>query len=265
MKCGFIGLGSQGAPMAQAMIDGGYDVMLWARRAESLQPFVSTSATVAGSVRELGEQVQFCGICVVDDAGVCDVCDELIPAMAPGGCIAIHATVHPQLCRDLAAAATARGLYLVDAPVSGGGSAASDKTLTVMVGGSDEALKIMRPVFETFSGLLIHLGDVGAGQMAKLVNNSMMAANLAIAHNSLAAASALGVNREAFVELVKVSSGRSFAFEVGSRIQNASDFAHGARMLNKDVGLLGEALGDDASYPLIRDTAQAFLQAALKV
>ncbi|MYM61885.1 NAD(P)-dependent oxidoreductase [Pseudomaricurvus sp. HS19] len=264
MKCGFIGLGSQGAPMAQAIIDAGYETVLWARRPESLEPYADSGASFAGSVRELGEQVQFCGICVVDDNGVRQVCDELIPAMATGGCIAIHSTVHPQLCRELAAAAGERGIYLIDAPVSGGGSAAADKTLTVMVGGSDEALEKMRPVLETFSGLLIHLGDVGAGQMAKLVNNSMMAANLAIAHQSLAAAAALGVDRDAFIQLVKVSSGRSFAFDVGSRIGKPSDFAHGARMLNKDVGLLGEALGDDPSYPLIHDTAQAFLKAALE-
>ena len=264
MKCGFIGLGSQGAPMAQRIIDAGYEVVLWARRAESLQPFADTSASAAGSIRELGEQVQFCGICVVDDAGVRQVCDQLIPAMAPGGCIAIHSTVHPQLCRELAEAAQARGLFLVDAPVSGGGPAAADGNLTVMVGGSDEALAKMRPVFETFSGLLIHLGDTGAGQMAKLVNNSMMAANLAIADQSLAAAQALGVDRSAFAELVKVSSGRSFAFDVRARMSSPTDFSHGARMLDKDVRLLGEALQDDPSYELIRDTAQQFLKQALK-
>ncbi|MDB5968667.1 MAG: NAD-binding of NADP-dependent 3-hydroxyisobutyrate dehydrogenase family protein [Hydrocarboniphaga sp.] len=264
MKCGFIGLGSQGGSMARRMIDAGYPVTLWARRPESLQPYADTSAKTAASIAELGAQAEHVGICVVDDAGVQQVCDELIPAMQPGGCIVIHSTVHPQRCIKLAEQAAARGLALIDAPVSGGGGGAAAGTLTVMVGGDKAAVEAARPVFETFAGLIVHLGGVGAGQIAKLVNNAMMAANLAVAHFGLAAGTTLGVDRKELAELIKVSSGRSYGFEVYARLPTPSAFAHGAKLLAKDLRLLGETMGDDPSFKAFRDLTMPVLELALK-
>lgn len=263
MKYGFIGLGSQGAPMAQRMIESGLDVVLWARRPETLVPYAGASVSFAHSVADLGSRVQHCGICVVDDEGVREICDDLFPSMAPGGSVAIHSTVHPKLCEALAKEAAEYQLALVDAPVSGGASAAAAGKLTVMVGGTEEAFLRMRPVFETFSGLLIHLGAIGSGQMAKLVNNSMMAAKLAIAHESFEAAKSLGLELSAFSQLIKASSGHSFAFDVRARMNEPSEFNHGAKMLKKDLRLLGETLGDHPSYRLIRDAAQSFIDEAL--
>ncbi len=262
-KKGFIGLGSQGGPMARRMIDAGYDVVLWARRAATLEPFADTPATIADSVQALGRQVDYCAVCVVDDAGVRQVCDELISAMPSGGVIAIHSTIHPALCQALAAQARARGLSLIDAPVSGGGGAAAERALTVMAGGDDAAMAMARPIFDTFAGLIVHLGDVGAGQTAKLINNNLMAANLALAHHAFALAQSLGLDREAFRQLVGVSSGRSFSFDVRARMSEPQSFRHGAQLLAKDVRLLGEASGDDADYLPIRDVALSFLNLAL--
>jgi 3-hydroxyisobutyrate dehydrogenase-like beta-hydroxyacid dehydrogenase len=262
IKCGFIGLGSQGAPMAQRMIDAGYPVTLWARRPETLEPYRGTSATFAADVAELGAQVQHVGVCVVDDAGVRQVCDQLIPAMAPGGVIAIHSTILPDTCRALARQAAERGLALVDAPVSGGEPAAKAGTLTVMVGGAADAVAKAKPVFETFGQLIVHLGDVGAGQNAKLVNNSLMAANMGVAQHAVSAGEALGVDRAALVELIKASSGRSFGFEVFARLPTPAAFKHGAALLAKDVRLLGETLGPEhPAFAAIRDAAKPFLDA----
>jgi 3-hydroxyisobutyrate dehydrogenase-like beta-hydroxyacid dehydrogenase len=263
-KIGFIGLGSQGAPMARRIVDAGYPLVLWARRPESLEAFADTPAQIAATIAELGAQVEHVGICVVDDAGVQQVCDELIPAMRAGGRIAIHSTVHPDLCKSIAQKASLRGISLIDAPVSGGGGGAAAGTLTVMVGGDTEVVATCRPILETFAGLIVHLGDIGAGQMAKLVNNSLMAAHVAIAHHGLEAAAALGIDRAAFIELVKVSSGRSFGFEVRARMPSPAAFKHGAALLAKDVRLLGEALGDDAAFPPFRDLATPFFDLALQ-
>ena len=262
-KLGFIGLGNQGAPMARRMIDAGHDVVLWARRAETLQPFAETTATFADSIETLGGQVAYCAVCVVDDAGVQQVCDSLIPAMAPGGIIVVHSTIHPDLCKALAARARLGGLALVDAPVSGGGSGAANRTLTVMVGGEEKAVAAVRPVFESFAATIVHLGAVGAGQTAKLVNNNLMAANLALAHHALTVADALGIDAGAFAELVGVSSGRSFGFDVRARMARPTDFKHGARLLAKDVRLLGETAGDTSAYLALRDAASPFLELAL--
>jgi 3-hydroxyisobutyrate dehydrogenase-like beta-hydroxyacid dehydrogenase len=262
MQCGFIGLGSQGGPMARRMIEAGYPLTLWARRAESLQPYAGTGARSAASIAELGAACEQVAICVVDDVGVQQVCDELIPAMRAGGRIVIHSTVHPQLCEKLAEQAATRGLALLDAPVSGGGGAAAAGTLTVMVGGDAAAVAAAKPVFETFAGLIVHLGGVGAGQTAKLVNNTLMAAHFAIAHHALSASEQLGIDRKALAQLVAVSSGRSFGFDVYARQASIAAFAHGAKLLEKDVRLLGEALGDSASYAALRDVATPVLALA---
>jgi 3-hydroxyisobutyrate dehydrogenase-like beta-hydroxyacid dehydrogenase len=191
-KCGFIGLGSQGAPMAHRMIQAGLPVVLWARRPETLDPYRNTSAEFAPTVAELGGQVDHVGICVVTDSDVEQVCAQLFPSMRPGSRIAIHSTIHPDTCKRMARDAEARGLVLIDAPVSGGAPGAEAGTMTVMVGGDPEAAKAAEPIFRTFGRLIVHLGDVGAGQECKLINNTLMAANLGLAHNALAAGEALG-------------------------------------------------------------------------
>jgi 3-hydroxyisobutyrate dehydrogenase len=257
---GFIGLGSQGGPMARRIVESGYPLLLWARRAQTLIPFEDTAARSVASIAELGAGAEHVGVCVLDDAGTRQVCDKLIPAMRPGSRIAIHSTVHPDTVIELAAQAAARKISLLDAPVSGGGPAAASRTLTVMVGGAEDVVAAARPIFETFGALIVRVGEVGAGQMAKLVNNAMMAAHVAMAHYGLAAAAALGLDRAALSEIVKASSGRSYGFEVYSRLPAPSAFDHGARLLAKDIRLLGEVLGADPAYAPFRDVVAPFLQ-----
>ena len=259
---GFIGLGSQGGPMARRVVEGGFPLKLWARRTEALESFADTAAQSASSIAALGAACGHVGICVVDDSGVVEVCNDLIPAMKPGSCIAIHSTIHPETCRALAGKATARGIALLDAPVSGGGPAATAGTLTVMVGGDPAALQAARPVLETFSGLIVHLGDVGAGQTAKLVNNTLMAANMALAHHALASGEALGIDRVALADLIKASSGRSFGFEILARLPSPQAFNHGGKLLAKDVGLLATLIGADPAFVALQGVARPFLDLA---
>lgn len=143
-------------------------------------------------------------------------------------------------------------MELLDAPVSGGGTGAAQGTLTVMVGGSDSALSLVRPILESYAGLIVHLGEVGCGQNAKLVNNTLMAAHVALAHYSLQVADCLGVDRTALADLVRVSSGRSFGFDVYARQPNPAAFQHGAKLLLKDVLLLDDALDEKSSFMPIR-------------
>ncbi|MFT3928804.1 MAG: NAD(P)-dependent oxidoreductase [Spongiibacteraceae bacterium] len=260
MKHGFIGLGDQGAPIARRMIDAGLSTVLWARRPESLESFKNTQAGIATSISCLARHVDYVGICVVDDAGVQQVCDQIIPHMRPGGLIVVHSTVNPELCRTFAAKAAEKSLTLIDAPVSGGGAGAEAGTLTVMVGGDISAFNAALPVFKTFGKLIVHLGDVGAGQHAKLINNSMLAANIAIAHYGNEAANLFGLNRDAFIQLIKASSGHSFGFDVSARMSSPAAFSHGASLLKKDVRLLCDALGNVPSVNVIRETAASFLK-----
>jgi 3-hydroxyisobutyrate dehydrogenase len=122
-RVGFIGLGSQGGPMARCIVEGGYPLTLWARRPESVEPFGDAAATVVGTPAEVGAASDVVGICVVADADVEDVAlrpDGVLAGMAPGGVVAVHSTIHPDTCRRLAEQAAGRGVAVVDAPVSGG-------------------------------------------------------------------------------------------------------------------------------------------------
>jgi 3-hydroxyisobutyrate dehydrogenase-like beta-hydroxyacid dehydrogenase len=176
----------------------------------------------------------------------------------------IHSTVDPRLCVSLARQAEAHGVALLDAPVSGGGPAAVAGKLTVMAGGEKAAVDAAMPIFQTFASQIVHLGGVGSGQLAKLINNAMMAAHVAIADHALTAAAQLGVDRSAFIDLVKTSSGRSFGFEVYSRQPLPEAFVHGAKLLAKDVRLLGENLAHPA-FEAFGALAMPFLNRAISV
>lgn len=261
-RIGFIGLGSQGGPMAMRIVHAGMPLTVWARRPEALEPYQEQGALGAPDIEALGAQCEHVSICVVDDGGVRAICDELIPAMKAGSRIAIHSTVLPETCDTIAAQASARGIAVLDAPVSGGGGAAAAGTLTVMCGGDAATFAACRPIFETFAGTLVHLGPLGSGQRAKIVNNALMAANMGLAHAAMAVGAELGIDRAALTELIKASSGRSFGFEVYARLPTPTAFAHGASLLVKDVGFLNAILPENASTSALHRAADPFLFAA---
>ena len=258
ISTGFIGIGSQGGPMAQRMLLR-FPLTVWARRPEATAEFVEKGAAVAASVEELGAACDHVGLCVVNDADVLDICDRLVPAMKPGSLLALHSTILPETAAEVEALCARHGVAMVDAPVSGGAPGAQAGTMTVMCGGSQAAFDQARPVFESFATLIVLLGGAGAGQKAKIVNNSLMAANMGLAQAALQAGEALGVDRKALAELVNASSGRSFGFEVYARIPEPRMFEHGARMLLKDTNLLATILPGSLDTAMLENAAKSFL------
>ena len=181
IRVGFIGLGSQGGPMARRIIDAGLPVALWARRPSTLSPYADTQAKTAGSPAELAAVSDLVCVCVVADADVEEVvagAGGILDGIAAGGVIAVHSTVHPDTCRRLADLAAARGVRLVDAPVSGGGPAAAAGRLLVMAGGDAATVEFCRPVFAAYGEPVAHLGPFGSGQVTKLLNNVLFTAHL---------------------------------------------------------------------------------------
>ncbi len=259
---GFIGVGSQGGPMAHRIVDAGMHLVVWARRPEALEAYTAKGATATASVAELGAQCDHVGICVVNDADVLQICDQLIPAMRPGSRIAIHSTILPQTCAALERQCDEHGLMLVDAPVSGGSPAAEAGTLTVMCGARQAAFDAALPVFRTFGKLIVLLGEAGAGQRAKIVNNALFSANMGLAHAACSAGEAMGIERAALAELIRESSGRSFGFDVYARLPSPAAFSVGAPLLVKDVKLLKAVLPDEPGAEALRAAAEPFLTAA---
>jgi 3-hydroxyisobutyrate dehydrogenase len=213
-KVGFIGLGSQGGPMARRIVESGFPLTVWARRPESLEPYADTAASVASTPAEVGAASEVVGICVVADADVEDVLlgpDGVLAGMPAGGVVAIHSTIHPDTCARVAAQAAGRGIGVVDAPVSGGGGAAAQRKLLVMVGGEDDHVERCRPVFDAFADPVVYLGPLGTGQMAKLVNNLVFTALVTVGLETFAFADELGMDRSALAQVLASGSGGSRA------------------------------------------------------
>jgi 3-hydroxyisobutyrate dehydrogenase len=243
MRVGFIGLGSQGGPMARRIVDEGYPTTLWARRRESLDSFAGSGADVAASPAELAAVSDLICICVVDDAGVEEVMDAepgVLSGVRPGSLIAVHSTVHPDTCHRLAGRAATRGVALVDAPVSGGGQAAAERRLLVMVGGGREEYERALPVFSTFGSPVLHLGPLGSGQTAKALNNLLFTAHLGLATKLFDLARGLDFDQAALAEALIAGSARSYGFELIARMDfGPAPLADSAgALLRKDVGIV---------------------------
>jgi len=260
-RVGFVGLGSQGGPMARRVVDGGYETTLWARRPESLEPFADTSAKVAATPRELGAASDVLCICVVDDAGVDEVLrgpDGALAAMADGSVVVVHSTVHPATCVRLQS--DFPQLHVIDAPVSGGGHKAAANELLVMVGGPVDVVERCRPIFETFGDPVLHVGPVGAGQEVKLLNNMVFTAQLGLAAELFELAEKRGLDQAAVSSILASGSGRSYAAEVvaGGGFDLDGLAAVAGALLAKDVGILAAHAGltDSALF----DAANAALE-----
>jgi 3-hydroxyisobutyrate dehydrogenase len=240
--------------MARRIVEDGFPLTLWARRPESLETYADTSASVASTPAELGAASDVVAVCVTGDADVEDVLfrpDGVLEGMRAGGVVAIHSTIHPDTCLRVAEYATRRGVGVIDAPVSGGGGAAMRRKLLVMVGGEPEHLALCRPVFDTFADPVIHLGPLGAGQMAKLVNNLVFTALVTLGLETFAFADELGMERRALAQVLANGSGGSQATAILARSGFDTAGLRGAvKNLDKDVRIVLEvARGLHASEP----------------
>ena len=245
ISVGFIGLGSQGAPMARRIVQGGFPVTLWARRQESLEPFDDTAARTSPTPAALAEASSIVCLCVTGDEDVREVsmgADGVLAGMASGGILVVHSTVHPETCIRLREQAAENGVSVLDAPVSGGGPAAERGALLVMVGGEAAGLDRVRPVLATFGDPIVHLGDVGAGQTAKLVNNLVFTAQIALCLETFAFVDELGLDRGAMAQVFERGSGASRAAAIlsasGFDISGLGQVA--GPLLRKDVNLIAD-------------------------
>jgi 3-hydroxyisobutyrate dehydrogenase-like beta-hydroxyacid dehydrogenase len=250
-RVGFIGLGAMGGALATRIIGAGFPTVLWARRPEVMASYDAPNVEVAASPAEMAAGVDLVGICVWDDDDVREVLagdSGVLAGCGPGTVIAIHSTIRPATCRQLATAGAAREVAVLDAPVSGGRDVALAGSLVVAVGGDDAAFEQCRPVFASFGDPVVHVGPVGTGQFAKLVNNALLAANLALADDALALAESMGVEPEAMAEVLKHGSGRSFGLDVALRARRSPETRRAVREpLEKDMRNLTSEAGEDTA------------------
>jgi 3-hydroxyisobutyrate dehydrogenase len=260
-RVGFIGLGAMGGAIASRIIDAGWPTTLWARRPAALEPFRTPSVEVASTPAELAATADLVGVCVWADDDVCAVLegpDGVLAGCRPGTVVAIHSTVSPATVVRIADRAAASTISVLDAPVSGGPSAASAGALALAVGGDAATLAECRPVFRSFASTIVSVGDVRAGQVAKLLNNALLAANLAMADDALTLGAELGLDPNELARFLREASGRSFGLDVALAARSSAAAREASLApLSKDVASLLACAPPNGSATDLRAVAQA--------
>ena len=216
-----------GEPMASHLARAGLDLVVHDLRDEPLRRLEKLGARVAASPLEVGRECSLVEVIVVDDDQVRQVVegnDGALGGCASGDLIVVHSTVNPRTVKDLAARAQERGVGLIDAPVSGAASGATDGTLSVMVGGESAHVKRCEPVFAHFAASVFHVGETGKGLAAKLANNLVAIVNGRTLTEGLDLARRSGIDEQTMLEILNVSTGRSWSS--GALPRHARDRAH---------------------------------------
>jgi len=200
LRVGFIGLGNQGKPIAAHLAPAGFETTVYDIAPEPVQELVAGGAKAAATPRELGAAADVVGICVPEDDHVRAVVfgdDGLLAGMGPGGVILIHSTVLPETAAEVAEAAAAKDIAVMDACVTGGAARAATKQLTYLIGGPEAALEKARPYFEATTEVpIVHAGELGNGAKLKLCINLITYIQWAAAYESMALARAIGLPQE---------------------------------------------------------------------
>jgi 3-hydroxyisobutyrate dehydrogenase-like beta-hydroxyacid dehydrogenase len=264
---GFIGLGTIGAAMAQRLP--AESLRVNDIRAEAMTSFVEQGAH-AGSLKDLAMTCDVISIVVLTDAQVRSVVGELLDDAAPGTVIAIHSTIDIQTAPQLAEAAARQGVYVIDAPVSGGAAGAAAGRLAVMVGGERQAYETAKPVFRHWAELVLHVGPPGAGTRCKLARNLLTFAGFAVAAEASKLAEAAGIDLRKLAAVVRQSdaiSGGPGAIMVRASTAELDPadglrpiFEHTRALGEKDLALalaMGEALGVDLPFAALARLALA--------
>jgi 3-hydroxyisobutyrate dehydrogenase len=216
MKVGFIGLGSMGAPIARRLARSGFDITGCDIAPEMLQAFDEPGTTRSSDPIETARLSEQLGICVRTDEQLASLVDggRLFEALGKGALVILHSTVSPHLARELAALAKTYEVGFVDVGVSGGAPAAIEGQLTLFIGGDDADVERAKPWLEAIGKSMAHLGPVGRGQEAKLLNNLISIANYGMSAAIVDVATSLGFERDRFIEILMSGSAQSFALKV---------------------------------------------------
>lgn len=220
---GFIGLGIMGQPMALNLVRAGYPLRVFARRPESAAPVVDAGAIACDSPQAVAEGADIITTMVSD---TCDVEEVIlgergvIHSARPGSLVIDMSTISPETTRDIAAKLAKQEIAMLDAPVSGGEQGAIDGALSIMVGGGEKEFKRALPCLEAMGRNIVHIGDNGAGQVAKACNQVLMAQSLAAIGEAFLLAEASGV------DAMKVREALLGGFAYSKALES-----HGLRML----------------------------------
>lgn len=242
-KVGYIGLGIMGASIARNLMKAGNELVVHNRSRQIVDTLVSEGATAANSPKEVAEQVEFVFTNLPDSPDVEQVVlgkDGIIEGAHEGLIYIDNSTIKPETARMLAEKLEAVGVAALDAPVSGGDVGARDGTLTIMVGGPQEAFDKAVPLFEAMGKAWVLVGDSGAGQIAKVCNQIIVGAQMAALAEALITAQKAGVDPSRVVEAIKGGAAQMWTLDVKPPRLFAGNRQPGfkAYMQHKDLGIV---------------------------
>jgi 3-hydroxyisobutyrate dehydrogenase len=255
-KVAFLGLGVMGGPMAGHLAAAGHQVTVYNRTAAKARAWVDKhGGAFAPTPRAAVEGAEFVFACVGNDADLRSVVvgDEgAFAGMAPGAILVDHTTASADIARELHGQALQRGLHFVDAPVSGGEAGAVNGLLTVMCGGDAAPFDAMKPVALAFSRAVTRLGDSGAGQLAKMVNQICIAGLVQGLAEAVAFGARAGLDMPAVLDVIGKGAAQSWQMDNRGKtmVEDKFDFGFAVDWMRKDLGLvLDEARRNGARLP----------------
>jgi 3-hydroxyisobutyrate dehydrogenase len=255
-KVAFLGLGVMGGPMAGHLAAAGHQVAIYNRTAAKAHAWVDKhGGRAAATPREAAEGADFVFACVGNDADLRSVVlgdDGAFAGMAAGAVLVDHTTASADIARELHGIAAQRGLHFVDAPVSGGEAGAVNGLLTVMCGGDAGPFEAMKPVAMAFSRAVTRVGDSGAGQLAKMVNQICIAGIVQGLSEAVAFGQRAGLDVPAVLDVLGKGAAQSWQMDNRGKtmVDDKFDFGFAVDWMRKDLGLvLDEARRNGARLP----------------
>ena len=239
---GFIGLGIMGGPMALNLLRAGYPLVVHNRTRAKEEPLVSEGAAAAASPREVAAASDLVITMLPDSPDVEAVYlghDGVIAGAREGQLLIDMSSIAPAVARSVSSAARDLGADALDAPVSGGDVGAREGTLSIMVGGPEDAFERARPLFEVLGKTIVRLGEAGAGQTAKACNQILVAVTIEAVSEALVLASKAGVDPERLLDVLSGGLAGNKVMEVRRRNFLEHDFTPGFKLElhHKDLGI----------------------------
>jgi 3-hydroxyisobutyrate dehydrogenase len=212
-RVGFIGLGIMGRGMARNLLKAGFEVYIWNRTASKMDELAAEGAKATQSPADLAAQCEVMITCVSDTPDVEQVIlgeKGVIHGVKPGSLVIDMSTISPQATREIAAQLNAKGVHMLDAPMSGGSEGAAKGTLSIMVGGDAVDIERAMPFFKAMGKTVTHVGAQGAGQMVKIVNQILVVVNMLAAAEALLFAQAGELDLKKALDAVSQGAGGSW-------------------------------------------------------
>jgi 3-hydroxyisobutyrate dehydrogenase len=269
-RIAFIGLGHMGGGMAPNLAKAGHEVRAFDLVSEAVDKAASQGCSAAGSAADAVKDAEVIITMLPAAKHVRAVfTDDVAPNARPGTLLIDCSTIDVASGREVGEAMKAKGFDFLDAPVSGGIAAAAGGSLTFMVGGTDEQFERARPFLEPMAKAVIHAGQLGAGQAAKICNNMILGATMAVTCEAFVLAQKLGLDPQVFVDISSKASGQSWSMTsyapvpgVGPDTPADHDYEGGfaAALMLKDLKLAAEAARSVGAYTPMGGEAEELFQ-----